>query len=73
MFRKGTHTLLEFSALCGSLWGQSATRPLAHVDHACLWTSDLRFAGGKRVLRIPAELGYGGRGAGCRGGKCPPV
>ncbi|KAH6804526.1 FK506-binding protein 13 [Perilla frutescens var. frutescens] len=31
-------------------------------------------AGGKRKLRIPAALGYGMRGAGCRGGSCiiPP-
>ncbi|XP_047332756.1 peptidyl-prolyl cis-trans isomerase FKBP13, chloroplastic-like [Impatiens glandulifera] len=30
--------------------------------------------GGKRILRIPADLGYGMRGAGCRGGSCiiPP-
>ncbi|EXB83251.1 Peptidyl-prolyl cis-trans isomerase FKBP13 [Morus notabilis] len=31
-------------------------------------------AGGKRVLKLPPELGYGVRGAGCRGGSCiiPP-
>ncbi|KAK6931970.1 FKBP-type peptidyl-prolyl cis-trans isomerase domain [Dillenia turbinata] len=31
-------------------------------------------AGGKRTLKIPSELGYGMRGAGCRGGSCiiPP-
>ncbi|CAL5213896.1 unnamed protein product [Lathyrus oleraceus] len=32
------------------------------------------FAGGKRTLKLPPELGYGSRGAGCRGGSCviPP-
>ncbi|KAG0451694.1 hypothetical protein HPP92_026050 [Vanilla planifolia] len=31
-------------------------------------------AGGKRTLKLPPELGYGTRGAGCRGGTCiiPP-
>lgn len=31
-------------------------------------------AGGKRTLKLPPELGYGSRGAGCRGGTCviPP-
>uniref|UniRef100_A0A0F7GZG1 peptidylprolyl isomerase n=1 Tax=Hypseocharis bilobata TaxID=253189 RepID=A0A0F7GZG1_9ROSI len=31
-------------------------------------------AGGKRMLKLPPELGYGMRGAGCRGGSCiiPP-
>ncbi|KAA8537172.1 hypothetical protein F0562_029602 [Nyssa sinensis] len=31
-------------------------------------------AGGKRTLKLPAELGYGMRGAGCKGGSCiiPP-
>ncbi|KAL3844051.1 hypothetical protein ACJIZ3_001454 [Penstemon smallii] len=31
-------------------------------------------AGGKRILRIPPSLGYGMRGAGCKGGSCiiPP-
>ncbi|PKI58749.1 peptidyl-prolyl cis-trans isomerase FKBP13, chloroplastic-like [Punica granatum] len=31
-------------------------------------------AGGKRILKLPPELGYGMRGAGCRGGSCiiPP-
>lgn len=31
-------------------------------------------AGGKRLLKLPPELGYGIRGAGCRGGSCiiPP-
>lgn len=30
--------------------------------------------GGKRILKIPPELAYGMRGAGCRGGSCiiPP-
>ncbi|XP_010260776.1 PREDICTED: peptidyl-prolyl cis-trans isomerase FKBP13, chloroplastic-like isoform X1 [Nelumbo nucifera] len=32
------------------------------------------FAGGKRTLKLPPELGYGMRGAGCKGGSCiiPP-
>ena len=25
--------------------------------------------GGKRVLKLPPQLGYGARGAGCRGGR----
>ncbi|KAF3949691.1 hypothetical protein CMV_024473 [Castanea mollissima] len=31
-------------------------------------------AGGKRILKLPPELGYGVRGAGCKGGSCiiPP-
>lgn len=31
-------------------------------------------AGGKRTLKLPPELGYGMRGAGCKGGSCiiPP-
>ncbi|XP_030550066.2 peptidyl-prolyl cis-trans isomerase FKBP13, chloroplastic-like [Rhodamnia argentea] len=31
-------------------------------------------AGGKRILKLPPELGYGMRGAGCKGGSCviPP-
>lgn len=31
-------------------------------------------AGGKRTLKIPPQLGYGTRGAGCKGGSCiiPP-
>ncbi|KAI3813897.1 hypothetical protein L1987_18632 [Smallanthus sonchifolius] len=32
------------------------------------------FAGGKRTLKLPPQLGYGMRGAGCKGGSCiiPP-
>lgn len=29
----------------------------------------LHNSGGKRILKLPPELGYGMRGAGCRGGK----
>ncbi|CAI9277368.1 unnamed protein product [Lactuca saligna] len=31
-------------------------------------------AGGKRTLKLPSQLGYGMRGAGCKGGSCiiPP-